>query len=132
MLRNTFAVLLGIMIGISIMTISVFFAKSLFIQIKFTPFKELQTIINTAPFGFFIIILVFYMFSLLSSSLFTACYVRTAKQAYLLLIILILSFLAFIYVFLYTFPFWIKISIFCMFFSSSWIGNEIVKIINKY
>lgn len=131
MLRNTFAILLGIIIGISIMIISVFFAKSLFIQIKYTPFKESQKIINTAPFGFFIIILIFYIFSLLFSSLFTAFYVRRAKQAYLLLMILILSFLAFIYVFLYTFPFWIKISILCIFLSLSWILNEILKINNN-
>lgn len=132
MLRNTFAILLGIIIGITIMTLSVFFAKNLFLEIKYTPFRELQKIINTAPFGFFIIILIFYIFSLLFSSLFTAFYVHRAKQAYLLLMILILSFIAFIYVFIYTFPFWIKISIFCIFLSLSSIGNKIVKIITKY
>lgn len=132
MLRNTFTILLGIMIWISIMIIGVFFAKSLFIDINYISFNDLQKIINKAPFIFFIIILIFYIFSLLFSSLFTAFYVRTAKQAYLLLMILILSFIAFIYAVIYTFPFWIKISIFCIFFSSSWIGNEIVKIFNKY
>lgn len=132
MLRNTFGILLGIIIGISIMIISVFFVKSFFIQIKYTPFIELQKIFNTAPFGFFIIILIFYIFSLLSSSLFTAFYVRIAKQAYLLLMILILSTIALIYACLYNFMLWIKISIFCIFFLSSWIGTKTVKMINKY
>lgn len=125
MLRNALVVSLGLVISISIILGSISIAKEWYTEIHSIPFQRWQKVLNLAPFEFFIAILISYSLSALIGGLFTGFFVHTAKQAYALLIGLILLFIAGVHVFLYSLPFWFEVSTFCVFFPSSWLGGKL-------
>lgn len=131
MLRNVLAVSLGTIMGVAIILGGMGIAKEWFTEIRSTPFQEWQEVLNFAPFEFFVAILVSYGIGAMLGGLSAAFFVRTAKQAYTLLIGLILFLLAGIHVFSYTLPFWFEASTFCVFFPFSWLGGKLVKFIQK-
>ncbi|XCI75719.1 MAG: hypothetical protein ABI045_03160 [Flavobacteriales bacterium] len=131
MLRNTLAVLLGLIVGIAVILSGIGVTKEWFTEIRLTPLQDWQEVLNFAPFEFFVTMLVSYGLGALLGGVTTAFFVHMAKQAYALLIGLILLLIAGIHVFSYTLPFWFEVSTFCVFFPFSWLGGKLVTIIHK-
>lgn len=131
MLRNVLAISFGTIVGVAVILTGMTIAKEWFTEIRSTPLQEWQEVLNFAPFGFFVAMLVCYGISAMLGGLSTAFFVHKAKQAYALLIGLILFLLAGIHVFLYALPFWFETSTFCIFFPFSWLGGKLVKFIHK-
>ncbi|XOD67596.1 MAG: hypothetical protein ACMUEL_06615 [Flavobacteriales bacterium Tduv] len=125
------AVSLGMIVGITVILGGIGIAKEWFTEIRSTPFQEWQEVSNFAPLEFFISVLVSYGIGAMLGGLSTALFVPTAKQAYSLLIGLILFILSGLHVFSYTLPFWLEASTFCVFFPFSWLGGKLVNFIKK-
>lgn len=131
-IRNTFAVLVGLVIAGLIITLGIrAFPKWVTFE-AFAPFEHWQRFLQSmknddAFFGFLLVI------SGLGSTVggvATAIIVKYAKVAYAILIGFIMLFIAMLDVIVFPYhPTFYKISIFLIFFPFAWMGGKIVEII---
>lgn len=128
MLRNTIAILFGIVMTIYINIISIeYSSKEWFIEIYNIPIKKWQKILDFGSFEFFISILIFYCSSIFLSTLFTFFFVFTAKQAYAVFLTLVLSFFLEIHNLYYSIPLWVRINTFFILFFFLWFIKKYYK-----
>nr|WP_314493600.1 hypothetical protein [uncultured Chryseobacterium sp.] len=131
-IRNTFAVLVGLVIAGLIITLGIrAFPKWVTFE-AFAPFEHWQRFLESmrhddAFFGFLLFI------SGLGSTVggvATAIIVKYAKVAYAILIGFIMLFIAMLDIIIYPYhPTFYKISIFLIFFPFAWMGGKIVEVI---
>ncbi|KQR95517.1 hypothetical protein ASG01_06665 [Chryseobacterium sp. Leaf180] len=131
-LRNTFAVLVGLLIAGLIITLGIRAFPRWVTFDSFAPFEHwgifLQSVQkDDAFFGFLLFV---SGLGTTVGGVATALIVKYAKVAYAILIGFIMLFLAMLDVIIYPYhPTFYKISVFLVFFPFSWIGGKIVEII---
>lgn len=131
-LRNTFAVLVGLLIAGLIITLGIRAFPRWVTFDTFAPFEHweifLQSVQNDdAFFGFLLFV---SGLGTTVGGVATALIVKYAKVAYAILIGFIMLFLAMLDVIIYPYhPTFYKISVFLVFFPFSWIGGKIVEVI---
>ncbi|WP_235043322.1 hypothetical protein [Blattabacterium sp. (Nauphoeta cinerea)] len=116
------SVLTGIIVSIIEMFYAIKFVKKWFIEIQFLPLKKFKFLLREAPTEFFILLIFFYSFCVLSGGLVTAFFARNAKKAYAILTGSILFIIVLFHVFFYPFPLWLKIIILPLFLPFSYIS----------
>ncbi len=129
MIRNTVAVLLGLLVAITVITFSVMI-NSYWIpyDYKGLPIEHWRSVVGTAKGEFFIALLISSGVGSLLGGVVCALIVKTAKKAYAMLIgfILLLAAIAFVLI-IKGHPTWYIISMFFIFFPFSWLGAQIVE-----
>ncbi len=129
MIRNTAAVLLGLLVAITVITFSVMI-NSYWIpyDYKGLPIEHWKSIVRTAKGEFFIALLISSGVGSLLGGVVCALIVKTAKRAYAMLIGFILLIAAIVFVFIFKgHPTWYVVSLFFIFFPFSWLGAQIVQ-----
>ena len=129
MIRNTLAVLAGLIVALAIITFSVMI-NSYWIpyDYKGIPLEYWKSIVRTAKGEFFIALLVSSGVGSLFGGIVCALIVKTAKKAYAMLIGFILLLTAIAAVFIFKgHPTWYIVSMFFIFFPFSWLGAQIVE-----
>lgn len=133
MIRNTIAVLAGLLVALAIITFSVMI-NSYWIpyDYKGLPIEHWRSVVRTAKEEFFIALLISAGVASLMGGIVCALIVKTAKKAYAMLIgfILLLTAIATLFIFK-GYPTWYTVSIFFIFFPFSWLGAKIVEWIQK-
>lgn len=133
MIRNTIAVLAGLLVALAIITFSVMI-NSYWIpyDYKGLPIEHWRSVVRTAKGEFFIALLISAGVASLMGGIVCALIVKTAKKAYAMLIgfILLLTAIATLFIFK-GYPTWYTVSIFFIFFPFSWLGAQIVEWIQK-
>lgn len=133
MIRNTIAVLLGLLVAITVITFSVMI-NSYWIpyDYKGLPIEHWKSVVRTAKGEFFIALLVSSGVGSLLGGIVCALIVKTAKTAYAMLIGFILLLTAITTVFIFKgHPTWYIVGIFFIFFPFSWLGAKIVEWLQK-
>jgi predicted MFS family arabinose efflux permease len=131
-LRNTFAVLIGLVIAGLIITLGIRIFPQWITFEAFAPFEHWQRFLESMKddntfFGFLLFI---SGLGTTVGGVVTAMIVKYAKVAYAILIGFIMLFIAMLDVIVFPYhPTFYKISIFLTFFPFSWIGGKIVSII---
>ena len=131
-LRNTFAVLIGLVIAGLIITLGIRIFPQWITFEAFAPFEHWQRFLESMQddntfFGFLLFI---SGLGTTVGGVVTAMIVKYAKVAYAILIGFIMLFIAMLDVIVFPYhPTFYKISIFLTFFPFSWIGGKIVSII---
>ncbi|MDR1877613.1 MAG: hypothetical protein LBQ84_08340 [Flavobacteriaceae bacterium] len=129
MIRNTLAVLLGILVAITLITFSVMI-NSYWIpyDYKGLPIEYWTSIVRTAKGEFFIALLISSGVGSLLGGVICALIVKKAPKAYAMLIGFLLLLIAIAEVSIFKgHPTWYKISMFFIFFPFSWLGARIVE-----
>lgn len=129
MIRNTLAVISGLLVAITVITLSVMI-NSYWIPYNYKglPIEYWRSIVRTAKGEFFIALLISSGIGSLLGGIVCALLVKTAKTAYAMLIGFILLLIAIISVFTFKgHPTWYIISMFFIFFPFSWLGAKIVE-----
>ncbi|MDR2122045.1 MAG: hypothetical protein LBP34_02870 [Flavobacteriaceae bacterium] len=129
MIRNTIAVLSGLLVAVTLITFSVMI-NSYWIpyDYKGLPIEYWKSIVRTAKGEFFIALLISSGVGSLLGGIVCALIVKTAKKAYAMLIGFILLLTAIATVFIFKgYPTWYCISIFFIFFPFSWLGAQVVE-----
>jgi hypothetical protein len=129
MIRNTIAVLLGLLVAITVITFSVMINSYWIPYVyKGLPIEYWKSIIRTAKGEFFIALLASSGVGSLLGGIVCALIVKTAKKAYAMLIGFILLLTAITSVFIFKgHPTWYIVSMFFIFFPFSWLGAQIVE-----
>jgi len=131
-LRNTFAVIIGLVIAGLIITLGIRIFPQWITFEAFAPFEHWQRFLQSmqddkAFFGFLLFI---SGLGTTVGGVVTAMIVKYAKVAYAILIGFIMLFIAMLDVIVFPYhPTFYKISIFLTFFPFSWIGGKIVSVI---
>ena len=130
-LRNTFAVLLGLAVAMLIITLGIRMFPQWVTFDQFTPFETWNSFLKSMnkDQGFFWFLLLVSGIASTVGGVCTAVIVKYAKVAYAILIGFMMLFLAMLDVILFPHhpPFY-KICIFLTFFPFSWRGGKIVKV----
>lgn len=130
-LRNTFAVFIGLLVAMVIITIGLRINSEWITYSGITPFdkwgKLLEDMKNNS--WFFIALLISSGIASTLGGIITALLVKYAKVAYAMLIGFILLFLAVLDIILFApHPTFYQIGIFLTFFPFSWIGGKIIEV----
>ena len=129
MIRNTIAVIFGLFVALTIITLSVMI-NSYWIPYNYKglPIEYWRSVVHTAKGEFFIALLNSSGVGSLLGGIVCALIVKTAKTAYAMLIGFILLITAIISVLtIKGHPTWYIISMFFIFFPFSWLGAKIVE-----
>ncbi|TWP26749.1 hypothetical protein ETU08_11485 [Apibacter muscae] len=133
MLRNTLAVLLGLLVALAIITFSLMI-NSYWIPYDYrgVPIEAWRSVVKTAKEEFFVALLISSGVASLLGGVVCALIVKRAKKAYAMFIgfILLLTAIANVLIFK-GFPTWYILSSFFVFFPSSWLGAQIVESLQK-
>lgn len=137
--RNTLSVLAGLALAITIITLAITANKLWFDELdnivlsqKGDVYVYWQSVLKQAPTNFFIALLVSCGVGATLGGVLTAFLVREARQAYALLVGLILFIMAILDIIIYTnHPTWYEIGLFFIFFPFSWVGGKIVDVLMK-
>ena len=128
MIRNTLAVLCGLLIALTIITLSVML-DSHWIKYDYQglAIEHWRSVLKTARTEFFIALLISSGVGSLFGGVVCALIVKHGKRAYAMLIGFILFCIACIDSFIFKgHPTWYKIAVFFIFFPFSWLGAQIV------
>jgi len=128
MIRNTLAVLCGLLIAITIITLSVML-DSHWIKYDYQglAIEHWQSVLKTARVEFFVALLISSGVGALFGGVVCALIVKQGKRAYAMLIGFILFLIALIDSFIFKgHPTWYSIAMFFIFFPFSWLGAQIV------
>ncbi|MRI63481.1 hypothetical protein EDM00_05690 [Ornithobacterium rhinotracheale] len=137
--RNTIAVLAGLCVSVALILVGITMNKAWFEELSFIDLHHKssvllywKSVIYHAPNNFFIALLISYGVASTVGGVVTALLVKTAKQAYAMLIGFILYAVAIIDIlFVHGHPAWYNVLIFFVFFPCSWLGGKIVDLIEK-
>ncbi|MDR3272416.1 MAG: hypothetical protein LBT29_02885 [Flavobacteriaceae bacterium] len=128
MIRNTIAVLLGLLIAIAVITLSVMLDSHwIKYDYKGLPIEHWRSVMKTARPEFFVALLVSSGIGSLLGGVVCALIVKHGKRAYAMLIGFILFIIAIVDGFIFKgHPIWYKIAAFFIFFPFSWLGAQVV------
>lgn len=133
-LRNIFAILVGIAIAGLVITFGVRINTEWITYERFSPFQNWGAFLKSVEKdeGFFLYLLFLSGLSTTLGGVATAIIVKYAKVAYAILIGFVMLFLAMLDIIIFPYhPTFYKICIFLTFFPFSWMGGKIVDIIYK-
>ncbi|MFC6267030.1 hypothetical protein [Frigoriflavimonas asaccharolytica] len=133
-LRNIFAILIGLVIAGLVITFGVRINTEWITYERFSPFqnwgKFLKSVQNDE--GFFLYLLFLSGLSTTLGGVATAILVKYAKVAYAILIGFVMLFIAMLDIIIFPYhPTFYKICVFLTFFPFSWMGGKITEIIYK-
>lgn len=134
-LRNTFAVFIGLLVGMAIITLGLRINSEWITYSGITPFDKWEQLLKDMRNNsdFFVALLISSGLASTIGGIVTALLVTYAKVAYAMLIGFILLFLAVLDIVLFTpHPTFYKIGIFLTFFPFSWVGGKIIEVIYNY
>lgn len=132
--RNTLSVMAGLALAITIITLAITANKLWFDELdsidlvqKGDVYLYWQSVIKQAPTNFFIALLVSCGVGATIGGVLTAFLVKQARQAYAILVGLVLFLMAVADIIIFTdHPTWYEIGLFVIFFPFSWLGGKIV------
>ncbi|WP_185872576.1 hypothetical protein [Blattabacterium cuenoti] len=128
MYKNLFAVLLGIFCSFVGLIFFIQWLNILFIETKRIPLMKIQKILLYNTYKFYIILLIFYIISIILGCSMTAYIVLHAKTAYSILTGSIMICINF---FLWIFPIWFKIIIIPIIFQLAYLSGEFITFVTK-
>lgn len=131
-LRNTFAVLMGLLVAAIIITLGIRLNPRWVTFEEFAPFKHWRTLLYNVrkDEAFFIFLLIFGGLGSVVGGVTTAILVKYAKVAYAILIGFMLLVIAMLDVIINPYhPTFYKILIFLTFFPFAWMGGKVTEII---
>lgn len=131
-LRNTFAVIFGLLIAMGVINLGIRLNPKWVTFDEFVPFKNWEAFLISMEGNedFFIFLLIFTGIGSTVGGVCSAILVKYAKVAYAILIGFILLFVAMLDIIIHPYhPTFYKISIFFTFFPFSWIGGKVTEII---
>lgn len=135
--RNTLSVLAGLALAITLITLAITANKLWFEELDQITLEQKgdvyiywQSVIKQAPTNFFIALLIGCGVGATLGGVLTAFLVKQARQAYAILVGLILFLMAVADIVIFTnHPTWYEISLFFIFFPFSWLGGKIVDVL---
>lgn len=131
-LRNTFAVVVGLLAAGIIITLGVRLNPSWINYQQLTPFQNWESVLKSVqhkPY-FFVALLISTGIASIVGGVIAAIIVKYAKVAYAILIGFILLFFAMLDIIIFPYhPTFYKISIFLTFFPFAWLGGKITEVI---
>ena len=131
-LRNTFAVILGLVVAALLISLGVRLNSSWITYDGFSAFQKWESVLKSVehkPY-FFVALLISSGIAATVGGVVTAIIVKYAKVAYAILIGFILLFIAMLDIIIFPYhPTFYKILIFLTFFPFSWIGGKITEVI---
>ncbi len=131
-LRNTFAVLTGLLVAATLISLGIRLNSSWITYDEFAPFQRWETLLKSMehkPY-FFVALLISSGIAATVGGVVTAIIVKEAKVAYAILIGFILLFMAMLDIIIFPYhPTFYKILIFLTFFPFAWIGGKITEVI---
>ncbi|WP_417427703.1 hypothetical protein [Halpernia sp.] len=131
-LRNTFAVIVGLLVAGFIITLGIRLNPSWINYDQLTPFQQWDSLLKSVqhkPY-FFVVLLISTGVASTVGGVITAIIVKYAKVAYAILIGFILLFLAMLDIIIFPYhPTFYKITIFLTFFPFAWMGGKITEVI---
>lgn len=131
-LRNTFAVLVGLLVAAVIITAGVRLNPSWITYEGLAPFQQWESVLQSVqnkPY-FFVALLFSSGIAATVGGVITAILVKYAKVAYAILIGFILLFIAMLDIIVFPYhPTFYKICIFLTFFPFSWVGGKITEVL---
>ena len=133
-LRNTFGVLMGLLVAMLTITIGLRLNSEWITYSGFTPFEKWQNLLEDMRGNtwFFVAILISSGIGSIIGGITTALIVKYAKVAYAIFIGFILLFLAVLDIIFFGYhPTFYQIGIFLTFFPCSWIGGKIIQVFFK-
>lgn len=139
LLKNTLAVLAGVLVALVLILLAITTNKNWFVELsdivlnnKGAVILYWRSVVRQAPDNFFIALLLSYGVGSIIGGIVTATLVNKAKQAYAMLIGFILFAIAIADIlFVEGHPIWYNILIFFVFFPCSWLGGKIVDVLQK-
>ncbi|MBV7441132.1 hypothetical protein KRX57_06840 [Weeksellaceae bacterium TAE3-ERU29] len=137
--RNTLSVIAGLSVAIGLILLAITTNKTWFDELSGIQLHQKgeiilywQSVVRQAPDNFFLTLLISYGVGSTIGGVITALLVKTAQEAYAMLIGFILFAIAIAdIVFVEGHPTWYCICIFFVFFPFSWLGGKIVNILNE-
>lgn len=131
-LRNTFAVIIGLLVAGFIITLGVKLNPSWINYDQLTPFQQWASVLRSVqhkPY-FFVALLISAGVASTVGGVIAAIIVKYAKVAYAILIGFILLFIAMLDIIIFPYhPTFYKITIFLIFFPFAWMGGKITEVI---
>ncbi|QOW10808.1 hypothetical protein Q73A0000_10705 [Kaistella flava (ex Peng et al. 2021)] len=131
-LRNTFAVLIGLAVAATLISIGIRINSSWITYDEYAPFSRWETLLKSMEYKpyFFVALLISSGIGATVGGVVTAILVKYAKVAYAILIGFILLFIAMLDIIIFPYhPTFYKILIFLTFFPCAWMGGKITEVI---
>ena len=137
--RNTLSVIAGLCVAVVLILFAITTNKTWFDELSGVQFHQKgdvilywQSVVRQAPDNFFLALLIAYGVGSTVGGIVTALLVKTAQEAYAMLIGFILFAIAIADIlFVEGHPSWYSICIFFVFFPFSWLGGKIVKVLKN-
>lgn len=132
-LRNTFAVIVGLIVAMTIITLGIRINSEWTLYFGLTPFDKWENLLEhmyvKQDTWFFLALLFFSGLASTIGGIATALLVKYAKVAYAMLIGFILLFMAVLDLMIFPYhPTFYKIGVFLTFFPFSWVGGKIIDV----